>query len=106
MRLAVLSDLHLEFGPFTPPEALLSADLVILAGDIHNGVQALDWARRSFPDQTIVQIAGNHEFLGFCWQDLLAEMRQVARRLDIAFLENDSVVVGGVQFLGATLWTD
>ncbi|MBA3477254.1 MAG: metallophosphoesterase [Lautropia sp.] len=106
MRVALLSDLHLEFEPFTPPEELRLADLVILAGDIHNGVEALHWARRSFPAQPIVQIAGNHEFFGACWQTLLAELRQVARSLDIAFLENDSVVIGGVQFLGATLWTD
>lgn len=106
MRLAILSDLHLEFEDFEPPAGIRAADVVILAGDIHNGVEALHWARRRFPDQPIVQVAGNHEFLGGCWQSLLARMRQVARALDIRFLENDAVVIDGVQFLGATLWTD
>jgi predicted phosphodiesterase len=106
MQAAILSDLHLEFEPFTPPLELRRADLVILAGDIHNGVPALHWARRSFPDQPILQIAGNHEFFGGCWQSLLPEMREAARALDIHFLENDAVVIDGVQFLGATLWTD
>ena len=106
MRVAILSDLHVEFEPFAPPPALQQADLVILAGDIHNGVQALHWARGSFPDQRILQIAGNHEFFGECWQTLLPDMRRVARSLDIDFLENDALVVDGVQFLGATLWTD
>jgi predicted phosphodiesterase len=49
MRVAILSDLHLEFGPFAPPPQLRLADLVVLAGDIHNGSQALHWARGNFP---------------------------------------------------------
>jgi predicted phosphodiesterase len=106
MRLAILSDLHLEFEPFVPPAELRLADVVVLAGDIHNGIEALHWARRSFPDQPIVQIAGNHEFFGACWQPLEAQLRATARDLGIHFLENDATVIDGVQFLGATLWTD
>jgi predicted phosphodiesterase len=106
MRLAILSDLHLEFEPFVPPPELQRADVVVLAGDIHNGVEALHWARRSFPSQPIVQIAGNHEFFGACWQSLEAQLRATARDLGIHFLENDAIVIDGVQFLGATLWTD
>lgn len=106
MRIAILSDLHVEFQDFEPPAESRSADVVVLAGDIHNGVAALHWARRRFPDQCIVQVAGNHEFFGACWQTLLGEMRQAAQALDIRFLENDTTIVGGVQFFGATLWTD
>jgi predicted phosphodiesterase len=106
MRIAVLSDLHLEFVDFDPPAELHAADVVVLAGDIHNGVAALHWARDRFPDQAIVQVAGNHEFFGDCWHSLVTEMRRVARRLDIRLLENEAVVCEGVQFLGATLWTD
>lgn len=106
MRAAILSDLHVEFEAFEPPPALREADLVILAGDIHNGVAALEWARRAFADQQLLQVAGNHEFFGGCWQTVLGEMRRAADRLDIVFLENDAVVIDGVQFLGATMWTD
>jgi 3',5'-cyclic AMP phosphodiesterase CpdA len=106
MRVAILSDLHLEFEAFEAPASLRQADVVILAGDIHNGVEALHWARRSFPDQPIVQVAGNHEFFGACWQRLLDDLRRTAAELDIDFLENDRVRIGGVEFLGATLWTD
>jgi hypothetical protein len=106
MRAAILSDLHVEFMAFEPPEPVREADLVILAGDIHNGVAALEWARRTFPDQPLVQVAGNHEFFGGCWQRVLEDMRQAAGALDIHLLENDAVVIDGVQFLGATMWTD
>lgn len=106
MRIAVLSDLHVEFQDFEPPTALRAADVVVLAGDIHNGVAALRWARARFPDQRIVQVAGNHEFFGSCWQVLIDGMRREAHALEIDFLENAATVIDGVQFLGATLWTD
>ena len=106
MRLAVLSDLHVEFEGFDPPAGLAEADVIVLAGDIHNGIEAVDWARRAFPVQRIVQVAGNHEFFGTCWQETVDHLRAAARRLQVDFLDNDSVTIDGVRFLGATLWTD
>ncbi len=106
MKLAVFSDLHCEFEPFEPAPAALGADLVVLAGDIHNGVEALEHARQMFPRQPIVQIAGNHEFFGGEWQAVLEAMRAQAPVHGIRLLENETVVVDGVRFLGATLWTD
>jgi len=37
---------------------------------------------------------------------VLDELRSKAKELGIHLLENDSVVIGKVRFLGATLWTD
>jgi predicted phosphodiesterase len=104
MRLRVLSDLHVEQAPFEPPRA--DADVVVLAGDIHNGEAALRWARAAFASLPIVQVAGNHEFYDGSHGEALAAMRAVARELGIHFLENDAVEIGGVRFLGCTLWTD
>lgn len=104
MRLLVLSDLHVEVAPFAPPRA--EADLVVLAGDIHNGARAVQWARSAFPDHPIVQIAGNHEFYDGEYQTVLAELRAAALAQDVRFLENDACVIEGVRFLGCTLWTD
>jgi hypothetical protein len=42
MRIRILSDLHLEFRRWTPPEA--DADVIVLAGDIHVGIQGVEWA--------------------------------------------------------------
>lgn len=106
MKLAVFSDLHCECLAFLPEAVALAADVVVLAGDIHNGEAALIEARAMFPQQPIVQVAGNHEFYDGQWQDLLPRLRETARRLDIHLLENDAVVLDGVRFLGATLWTD
>ncbi|MCY1262509.1 Calcineurin-like phosphoesterase [compost metagenome] len=106
MHLRILSDLHHEhFGGLRPlPE--VEADVVVLAGDIHEHLQGLHWAREAFPDTPIIYVSGNHEFYHSDLPELTQSMRNLARALDIHFLENDAVVIDGVRFLGATLWTD
>ena len=107
MKILVLSDLHAEHSPFQPdPEAVAASDVVVLAGDIHTGCRAASWARKTFSDKPIVLIAGNHELYDGHWTQTIDEIRASARRHDVHFLENDAVTVDGVQFLGATLWTD
>lgn len=44
MRLLVLSDLHLEFGPFEFPSPMPEFDAVVLAGDIGQPISsAVTW---------------------------------------------------------------
>lgn len=104
MKLHILSDLHVEFAPFVPP--VTGADVVVLAGDIHQGSTGLAWARETFATQEIVYVAGNHEFYRHDWDALLPELRGEAQRHGIHLLENDEAVIGGLRFLGASLWTD
>lgn len=106
MRIRVLSDLHHEHfgGRRELPE--VEADLVVLAGDIHEHLQGLHWAREAFPDTPLVYVSGNHEFYNSDLPELTQAMRNLARALDIYFLENDAVEIDGVRVLGATLWTD
>lgn len=104
MNLAVYSDLHLEFSDWTPPPR--PADVVLLAGDIHVDDAAFAWARRHFPDTTVIYVAGNHEFFGSDMPAALARMQAAARRHGIHFLHDGEHVERGVRFLGTTLWTD
>lgn len=110
MKILVLSDLHIDIGPFPVVydgrRIDEEADVIVLAGDIHEGVQAPMWARENFPDKPIIMVAGNHEFYGRMWNRNLRKMREKADDLGIHFLENDSVEIEGVRFLGCTLWTD
>ena len=107
MKLYVLSDLHLEFADFEPDYAALgAADVVVLAGDIHIGTNALRWARDTFEDKPIAYVIGNHEFYGHHWTALIDDLRQQAPQFGIHFLEDHSVTIGGVRFLGCSLWTD
>jgi predicted phosphodiesterase len=104
LRVRVLSDLHLEFAELEPVPA--ACDVLVLAGDIHQGTQGLAWARRCFPDLPIVYVPGNHEYYTHDWDVLAAELAQVAGQLGIHLLDRGTVVVGDVRFVGCTLWTD
>lgn len=107
MKLLILSDLHIEHSPFTPDkEATAAADVVVLAGDIHAGDLVAAWARETFPDKPIVLVAGNHELYDGHWERTLDVIRESSRRHEVHFLENVAVTLGGIRFLGATLWTD
>ena len=80
--------------------------MVVLAGDVDEGVRGFRWARETFPDKPVVMVAGNHEFYYSHFTHNLDIMRDAANKYDIDFLEADAVVLAGVTFLGCTLWTD
>lgn len=104
-KIHVLSDLHLEFGSFSPPKT--DADVVVLAGDIALGAKGVDWAHETFPDKPVILLAGNHEAYWRNLQSTIAGLRERSRAHEhIHFLENDEVVLGSLRILGATLWTD
>ncbi len=104
MRLQVLSDLHLEFGTFAPPK--VDADIIVLAGDIHVGLKAIPWAREHFENYRVLYVLGNHEYYGQALPKHLNRLRELARTSNVRVLENESIVLGDVVFLGCTLWTD
>jgi predicted phosphodiesterase len=109
MNIQLASDLHLEMLQRSwPRERLVDpaprADVLVLAGDIHNGTGALElFADWPVP---VLYLAGNHEFYHESWQDLRAELRRAAAGTRVRFLDNDAVELDGVRFLGSTLWTD
>lgn len=108
MKLLILSDLHAEFETFEVPKGL-AYDVAILAGDIvAPGRAAAQWLRSParFGEKPVVLIAGNHEYYGSVLGQELTEMRRQAGELDVRFLECDETLIGGVRFLGCTLWTD
>lgn len=104
MKMRVLSDLHLEFQDWNPPDA--EADVIVLAGDIHSGTRGVEWARRQFPVTPVLYVPGNHEFYGREIQQTLSDLQKAGRRFGVDILHGRGVVIGGVRFLGATLWTD
>jgi predicted phosphodiesterase len=104
VRVHILSDLHLEFAPFTP--APVDAEVVVLAGDIATGVRGIEWAAHTFRGLPVVYVLGNHEFYGQTAPDLVRKAQQHGAELGVHVLSDDSVMIGEVRFLGATLWTD
>ncbi|CAD6559668.1 metallophosphoesterase [Paraburkholderia sabiae] len=109
MKIRVLSDLHLENDtPEIIPHA--DADLVILAGDIHNHAEGLRWAAETFDEAVpVVYVPGNHEYYDGEFGALEAAMRDAAASIDnLHYLNNETLVDprGQWRVLGTTLWTD
>jgi predicted phosphodiesterase len=103
------SDLHLEFLEGRFPDARLvepapGADLLILAGDIHNGVKGIE-AFAAWP-VPVVYLAGNHEFYDHNWEQTRHDIHSACAGTRVTFLDNDVVEFEGVRILGCTLWTD
>lgn len=135
MKIAICSDLHLEFEDTTIQNPG-DVDVLILAGDImiaenlhdHSrptssptfeeirkmGKQQLAahrfrefFDRVSFEFPNVIYIAGNHEFYHGRWNASIDHLRQeVSAYSNIHFLERDSITIDGIVFLGTTLWTD
>ena len=103
MKLHILSDIHLEFARFDPPPT--DADVVVLAGDIWLGPRGVEWAARSF-DRPVLYVAGNHEYYGGHYRNTLVKMKRTAAGTGVSVLDAEQIVLGGVRFLAATLWTD
>lgn len=102
-RIHLLSDIHLETGPYViPPE--LDYDVLVAAGDIGPVEQAIEWLASL--GKPVVYVLGNHEYWGREYSDVLAVAKAAAAGSQVHVLEKGSVVIQGVRFLGATLWTD
>ncbi|HEU5295006.1 MAG TPA: metallophosphoesterase [Burkholderiaceae bacterium] len=102
MKLSLLSDLHLSVHPMAPPQT--AADVVVLAGDLHRPVGAIEWAQQ-FGKPTLF-VAGNHEFYGGDLVTTLRQLREHAQGTAVRVLERDVWHHDGVRFLGCTLWSD
>ena len=136
MKIALASDLHLEFQDINlknteNAEVLILSGDIMVAEDLHNhpemdygpysNVNIADLGRRqqvslrfrdflkrvSFEFPHVVYVAGNHEFYNGRWKESLTHLREECGKLpNVYFLERDIKVIGEVSFIGATLWTD
>ena len=118
MKLAIASDLHIEFGDITLVNP--GVDVLILAGDIcmlkdldkesERGDRTRNFFLRVSQDfPKVLYVMGNHEhysgdfakgksrFTAFC------ELHHI---YNITLLDKESVDIDGYTFIGGTLWTD
>ena len=102
MKINYFSDIHLEFGPLSPPHT--DADIIVAAGDIGVYDQGLEWLKQL--DKPVVYIAGNHEHYTNEYHKTLAMLKKNCANSNVHFLENGCFEYQGVRFLGCTLWTD
>jgi Icc-related predicted phosphoesterase len=102
MRIQIVSDLHLEFGPLALPTS--HADVLVAAGDIAIGQEGHEWLQHM--PCPVIYIAGNHEYWRHDLHGLIQTLTEMSRHGNVYFLENRSLEIGGVRFIGCTLWTD
>jgi predicted phosphodiesterase len=133
MKIALASDLHLEFNTITLPNTE-GARVLILSGDIVTAYSLYDHPidkpvpadamkmgrnqgaavrfREFFHHVNqeydhVVYVAGNHEFYHGRYPDAYKWIRdEMQNYSNIHFLDKDHVEIEGITFVGGTLWTD
>jgi predicted phosphodiesterase len=127
MKIAVASDIHLEFGDLDFGNDN-EAEVLILSGDIcvaadldmrdrrqtemgfarHRSERFHEFFERCatrFPH--VIYVMGNHEYYHSDFATELDEMRRkLAYLSNLYILERDVKVIDDVTFIGGTLWTD
>lgn len=101
----IISDLHLEHGEPFVVKKIDGVEYLILAGDIGSFKSHLPFIKDACTKYKVIYILGNHEFYGYS----LKEVRDFWKSVQLEnfyFLDNSSVVIDGIRFIGTTLWTD
>jgi Icc-related predicted phosphoesterase len=110
VRLWVLSDLHMELTrgwDLPAPSDRPPYDVLVIAGDLISRMErGVAWLLERVTDRPVVYIPGNHEFYGADLDRTVEKARALAAGTDIHVLQNDTVEIAGVTFIGATFWTD
>jgi Icc-related predicted phosphoesterase len=127
MKIAIASDLHLEFGDLDIQNEH-GADVLILSGDICVAAD-LDMRDRRQTEQGfarwrsemfhgffqrcaenfphVIYVMGNHEYYHNDFATTLNDMRRkLAYLTNLYLLEREIRVIDDVTFIGGTLWTD
>lgn len=110
-RIWVLSDLHVDYCPWTLPEDVPEHDVVVIAGDVRDRLtsRVVPWlATNVVPrGRPVVYVPGNHDFYRTNYDREIAKAAEL-RPAGVTILTDGSapVEVAGVRFAGATLWTD
>ena len=119
MKVLILSDIHLEFPEnrrfFDPAENSKKGfrwpgedeyDAVVLAGDIHTGLNGVCWARDFFPkNKPVIYVPGNHEFYVNTPMTVVNTAFLAYNKDNVHILNPGTVTLDGVTFIGATLWS-
>lgn len=107
MRIAIASDLHLEFGGVTLTNTE-GADVLILAGDICVARQLpLAWFFDVCSEfSSVIYVPGNHEYYGGDIDHTLSRLQNDLECFsNLHLLSNSCVTLNGVTFAGSTLWS-
>ena len=105
MKIQVLSDLHLEHGERFSFGKAEGADVLVLAGDIDSFTCHVELIRSISQELPTVMILGNHEPIGHSIKKTVEAWKAI-NIPNFYFLDNDTVEINGIHFIGSTLWTN
>lgn len=118
--LILIDDVHLEGRPDEMREEFFNSinnrinaikeekdfPILVAAGDIGEGNMGVEWLKKF--DCEIIYVTGNHEY----WlHDIMTVDKNIEKYIydnnltNIHFLNNKSIVINGMRFIGGTLWT-
>lgn len=110
MKIAIASDLHLEFD-----DIILTndgnADVLILSGDICVA-KLIDkfipfFANCANEFKHVVYVVGNHEHYGYDFKYTISDIKKALETLpNIHVLDKELIKIDDISFIGGTLWTD
>ena len=125
MKIDCISDTHLEMADLELP----GGDILIMAGDILEAVKVtpktydplnimdgagnpkrMDRYYRFLVEECakynhVIYVMGNHESYNFMYNKTYDHLKQYLPN-NVALLENQSIELDGVVFVGGTMWTD
>jgi predicted phosphodiesterase len=125
MKIAVASDLHLEFGDLEFDNAD-GAEVLILSGDIcvandlvqpdPHGIMGEHYRSNRYQNfferccerfSHVIYVLGNHEHYHGDYAKTLDHMRSCLGRLkNLHIMEKETLTIGATTFVAGTLWTD
>ena len=81
-------------------------DVLVVAGDLIPGMErGAEWLLAR-TDRPVIITPGNHEFYGRDIDRTVEKARALTAGTNVHILQNDTVQIGDVTFIGATFWTD
>lgn len=105
MNIQIISDLHLEHDNNFQFEKVEDADVLVLAGDIGSFTHHYDFIRSCSEKIKTIMILGNHEPIGHSIKETAIAWKNI-KIPNFYFLDNETVEIDGVHFIGSTLWTN
>ena len=110
MRLWIQSDLHLELTRGWDLPAVGDRpdfDVLVIAGDLIPRMErGVAWLLARVTDRPVIYVGGNHEFYGCDIDRTVEKARALAEGTNVHVMQNDSILIDGMTFIGATFWTD
>ncbi len=106
-KIRVMSDLHLDFQNYDyVPE---DEDILVLAGDIAEGIRGIAWIARKIPGNIpVLYVLGNHEYYNQNMKVLPGTIQKIIddECPNVHLLDNNTFIFNDIKFIGSTLWTD